>query len=297
MSLAQDLTGVGMPPEQASKLGQSVLTSVTAAGTTAGTATAISVSQTAITSAAGAAGVILPASAELTRLFFIRNLAASTAALNVYPPTGGSINGAGANVPIVVAAGQSVLVMQQVQTVAGGASVWVAYSTSSSGQGVPAAPGQTASARTIAVGDLVPAVSTDFTDSTPSATVVNIGEVLVPNNVTVTGVANFSGSVASGNLKVGLADSTGAIVATSASTAMVGTDSYQRIPFTATVALLPGTYYILTFYDNATARYNSPPLGSFGAAQQTGQVYATGFTAITAPSTFVANVAPIASLY
>lgn len=294
MALAIDLAGVGMPTEQATLLGQSVLTSVTAAGTSAATAAAITVSQTAWTSAAGATGAILSATGGLTRLFFIRNLAASTAALNVYPPTGGSINGAAANAPIVVAAGQSILVECQVQ---GSSSVWVAYSTSSSGQGVPAAPGQTASARTIAVGDLVPAVSTDFTDSTPSATIVNIGEVLVPNNVTVTGVANFSGSVASGNLKVGLADSTGAIVATSASTAMVGTDSYQRIPFTATVALLPGTYYILVFYDNATARYNSPPLGSFGAAQQTGQVYATGFTAITAPSTFVANVAPIASLY
>lgn len=283
-----------MPTEQATLLGQSVLTSVTAAGTSAATAAAITVSQTAWTSAAGATGAILSATGGLTRLFFIRNLAASTAALNVYPPTGGSINGAAANAPIVVAAGQSILIECQVQ---GSSSVWVAYSTSSSGQGVPAAPGQTASARTIAVGDLVPAVSTDFTDSTPSATIVNIGEVLVPNNVTVTGVANFSGSVASGNLKVGLADSTGAIVATSASTAMVGTDSYQRIPFTGTVALLPGTYYILVFYDNATARYNSPPLGSFGAAQQTGQVYATGFTAITAPSTFTANVAPIASLY
>jgi hypothetical protein len=294
MALAIDLAGVGMPTEQASLLGQGVLTAVTAAGTTAGTATALNSSQTAWTSAAGATGAILPSTAALTRLFFIRNLAASTAALNVYPPTGGTINGGAANAPMVIAAGQSAILMCQVQ---GASSVWVAYSTSTSGQGVPAAPGQTASARTIAVGDLVPAASTDFTDSTPSATVVNIGEVLVPNNVTVTGVANFSGSVASGNLKVGLADSTGAIVATSASTAMVGTDSYQRIPFTGTVALLPGTYYILTFYDNGTARYNSPPLGSFGAAQQTGQVYATGFTTITAPSTFVTNVAPIASLY
>lgn len=294
MALAVDLMGVGMPAEQATLLGQSVLTPVTAAGTTQGTAAAIAASQTAVTSAAGATGVILSGSASLTRFFFIRNLAASTAALNVYPPTGGSINGGAANAPIVVAAGQSILILPQTQ---GASSVWVAYSTSTAGQGVPAAPGQTASARTIAIGGLVPAVSTDFTDATPVATEVYIGEVLVPINVTVTGVANFSGSVASGNLKVGLADSTGAIVATSASTAMVGTDAYQRIPFTATVNLLPGTYYILTFYDNGTARYNAPPLGSFGAAKQTGQVYATGFTAITPPTTFTTNLSAIASLY
>lgn len=295
MALAQDLMGVGLPQEQATLLGQGVLTAMVATGTSAATAKAITGSQTAWTSAAGATGAILPANATLTRLFFIRNLAASTAPLNVYPPTGGTINGAAANAPIVVAAGQSILIECQVQ---GASPVWVAYSTSTAGSGSPAVAGQTASPRTIAVGGLVPAVSTDFTDATPSATVVNIGEILVPCNMTVTGVANFSGSVASGNLKVGLADSTGAIVATSASTAMVGTDVYQRIAFTAPVNLTgPATYYILSFYDNATARYNSPPLGSFGASQQTGQVYATGFTAITAPSTFTTNVAPIASLY
>jgi hypothetical protein len=286
--------GVGMPGEQATLLGQSVLTSVTAAGTTQGTATPITASQTVFTSAAGANGGILSGSASLTRFFFVRNSSASTASLNIYPPTGGSINGGAANAPLIVAIGQSALVVPQTQ---GASSVWVAYSTSTSGQGVPAAPGQTASARTIAIGGLVPAVSTDFTDATPVATEVYIGEVLVPINVTVTGVANFSGSVASGNLKVGLADSNGAIVATSASTPMVGTDAYQRIPFTATVNLLPGTYYILTFYDNGTARYNSPPLGSFGAAKQTGQVYATGFTAVAPPTTFTTNLAPIASLY
>lgn len=295
MALAIDLQGVGMPTEQASLLGQGPLAALTAAGTTAGTATALTQSQTVWTSAAGATGAILSSTATLTRLYFIRNSAASTANLNVYPPTGGNINGAAANAPIVVGAGQSILITCQVQ---GAASVWVAYSTSTSGGGSPAVAGQAASPRTIAIGGLVPAVSTDFTDATPSATVVNIGEILIPANMTVTGVANFSGSVASGNLKVGLFDSTGALVATSASTPMVGTDAYQRIPFTATYAATgPATYYIGTFYDNATARYNSPPLGTFGASQQTGQVYATGFTTITPPTTFTTNVAPIASLY
>lgn len=294
MALAINLAATGIAVQAAEQLGQSVLTPLTAAGTTAAAATPLTVSQTAWTSAAGATGAILSATASLTQLHFIRNLAASTANLNVYPPTGGTINGAAANAPIAVAPGQSIIAECQVQ---GAAPIWVAYSTSSAASGVPAQTGQTVGARTIAVGELVPAVSTDFTDATPVATEVYIGEILVSQNMTVTGVAPFHGSVASGNMKVGLADSTGAVIATSASTAIVGTDSYQLIPFTATIALLPGTYYILTFIDNGTARYNAPPLGVFGASKQTAQTYATGFTTITPPTTFTTNLAPIASLY
>lgn len=141
-------------------------------------------------------------------------------------------------------------------------------------------------------------VSTDGTDATPAATEVYIGEVFVPATMTLTGVSVMNGSVASGNLKVGLASSAGAVVATSGSTAMSGTDAYQRVPFTATyTAVGPATYYVLLFFDNNTARYNTHTFGDFGAAKQTGQTYATGFTTITPPSTFTTALAPIASLY
>jgi microcystin-dependent protein len=164
--------------------------------------------------------------------------------------------------------------------------------------GVPAAGNFSASPRLCHSGDRAPFASTDGTNATPVATEVYIAEVFVPANCTITGVANFNGSVASGNIKVGLASSAGAILATSASTAMAGTDAYQRVPFTATYAALgPATYYILLFVDNGTARVNTHPFGNFGAAKQTGQVYATGFTAITPPSTFTADLAPMASLY
>lgn len=295
MALAIDLMGVGMPSEQATLLGQSVLTAVTAAGTTAGTATALTNSQTAITSAAGANGVILPATATLTRLFFIRNLAASTAALNVYPPTGGSINALAANAPLVIGIGQSALLMMQVQ---GATPLYVGYSTSTSGGGVPAIAGQSASPRTIAIGGLVPAVSSDFTNSTPVITEVYLGEVLVPCNTTVTGIAVFNGSDVTGNMKLGLYDSTGALVAQTASTAGSGPDAYQRVAFTAPYSATgPATYYIANSFSSATARYNSPPLGSFGASTVTAQVFGTLPTTVTPPTTFTTNVAPIASLY
>lgn len=164
--------------------------------------------------------------------------------------------------------------------------------------GLTAASGLTASPRNFHTGGIPAQVSTDGTDATPVNTEVYIAEVFVLANCTITGVANFNGSVASGNLKVGLASSAGAVLATSASTSMAGTDTYQRVPFTATYAAKgPATYYVLLFVDNGTARYNAHTIGSFGAAKQTGQTYATGFTTITPPTTFTASLGPIASLY
>src|SRR3990167_2714509 len=76
------------------------------------------------------------------------------------------------------------------------------------------------------------------------------GSLYVPCNVDVTGLSVFNGSAVSGNLKVGLADSSGKVVSTSASTAQAGIDSYQRVPFTNKKALVgPATYYSLVFID------------------------------------------------
>jgi len=150
----------------------------------------------------------------------------------------------------------------------------------------------------IHTGGIPARVSTDGTDATPVATEVYYAQITIPANTTVTGVSNFNGSVASGNVKVGLADSTGAVVATSASTAMSGTDAYQRIAFTAPYAAKgPATYYVLLFVDNNTARVNCHTFGDFIAGKQTGQVFATGFTTITPGSTFTTALGPIASLY
>jgi hypothetical protein len=161
------------------------------------------------------------------------------------------------------------------------------------------ASGFTQNGRLVASCGVPAQVSTAGTDSTPVVTEVYIAQVFVPVNMTVTGVSVFNGTVASGNIKVGLADSTGAVIATSASTAMSGTDAYQAVPFTATKDLQgPQTYYILQMVDNTTARINTHTLaGNCGASKQTGQVYATGFTTITPPTTFTTALGPIGSLY
>jgi hypothetical protein len=164
--------------------------------------------------------------------------------------------------------------------------------------GVAAAGGLAVGPNLFHTGGMPARVSTDGTDATPVATEVYIAQVFIPANTTITGVAVMNGSVASGNLKVGLADSTGAVVATSASTAMAGTDAYQRAPFTAPYAAKgPATYYVLLFIDNTTARFNTHTFGDFRTGKQTGQTYATGFTTITPPTTFTTALGPIASLY
>jgi hypothetical protein len=43
-------------------------------------------------------------------------------------------------------------------------------------------------------------------------------------------------------------------------------------------------------------KFRAHAVGDFGATKQTGQVYGT-FTAVTVPTTFTADVGPIASLY
>lgn len=135
------------------------------------------------------------------------------------------------------------------------------------------------------------------TNQTPVITEVYIAEILVVMPCTATGVAVYNGSAVAGNAKVGLASATGAVLATSASTATSGTTTYQRIPFTGTIDLAPGRYYVLTFYDNAAQRPTAWTAGSFGTAVQTGQTFATGFTTITPPTTFTTAVGPVASLY
>jgi len=164
--------------------------------------------------------------------------------------------------------------------------------------GIGALDLQTISARLVHTGGVPAQVSTAGTDATPVVTEFYIAEMFVPANMLVTGIANFNGSVASGNIKVGIADSTGKVLATSASTAMSGTDAYQRVPFTAPIVLRgPATYFALLFVDNTTARFNTHTAGNFATGKATSQVYATGFTTITPPSTFTTALGPIASLY
>lgn len=152
------------------------------------------------------------------------------------------------------------------------------------------------SPRCVHTGDTPVKASTDGTDSTPVVTETYIAEVYIPEASRVTGFASFQGSVAAGNCVVALYDNFGRPVARSASTAVVGTDAFQRVPFTAPVNCPPGTYYVGIQYNNTSNRNNNHPIGNFGAGKKTGEVFGT-ITTITPPTTFTANQGPMGGLY
>lgn len=152
------------------------------------------------------------------------------------------------------------------------------------------------SPRLIQTGNVPVKASTDGTDKTPVITETYIAEINPTQGIRATGFANFNGSVASGNVKVILYNKDGLVIASSASTAMSGTDAFQRIPFAAPINLKPDKYFVGLQVDNTTARVNMHPIGNFAAFKKTGEVYGTA-TAITPIATFTADVGPMGGLY
>lgn len=153
------------------------------------------------------------------------------------------------------------------------------------------------SPRNMHTGSNPPSVSTDFSDYTVVITETIRSEVFVPATCTVTGIALFNGSAVAGNVTVFLLDSTGAAVASSASTALSGTDAYQRIPFSAAVSVKgPSTYWVAVQGNNTGGKINTHTIGNFGADKQTGGTYGTLVVA-TPPTTFTTALGPVASLY
>jgi hypothetical protein len=146
-------------------------------------------------------------------------------------------------------------------------------------------------------GNLPPATTTTGTDTTPAVTEEFCAQVFIPMNSLLTGVALLNGSAVAGNVTVILYDSTGAIVANSASTAQSGTAAYQQIPFTTTyLAKGPAKYFIGLQCNNTGARFRTHILGNFGTLKKTAQTYGT-LTVLAVPTTFTTNVGPIADVY
>lgn len=166
--------------------------------------------------------------------------------------------------------------------------------------GVAAAGGFATSPRNINTGGNSPSVSTDFTDYTIVTTETIRSEIFVPCNTSSTGVAIFNGSAAAGNVQAYLIDSTGAQVTgvLTASTAMSGTDAYQRIPWVSGPFTIkgPATYWIAVQGNNTGGKINTHTIGNFGADKQTGTTFGT-LTVATAPTTFTTALGPVAALY
>jgi hypothetical protein len=140
-------------------------------------------------------------------------------------------------------------------------------------------------------------LSTDGTNPTPSITETYIAEVYVGEPTTATGISIFNGDAVAGNVAVAIANSVGAVLASSGAVAQAGTDARQRVPFSSSVALTgPGTYYVLVQFSNTGARFNTHTFGDFGASKKTGETFGT-FTTVTPPTTFTTALGPYASLY
>ena len=103
MSLAVDLMGVGLPQEQAVRLGFSALTTIAGVGTAqvGGAAIPASVNNVLATTSGGQTALVLPAAAELEVPYMVVNSTA-TAAL-IFPPSGGSINAAAQDASVSIA--------------------------------------------------------------------------------------------------------------------------------------------------------------------------------------------------
>jgi hypothetical protein len=135
------------------------------------------------------------------------------------------------------------------------------------------------------------------TDTTPVVTETYLARVFIPANMTLTGISVLNGSAVAGNITVALADSSGVVVASSASTAASGTAAFQQVPFSSTYqAKGPGEYFILLQCNNTGYRFRSHAVGNFKAGKLTGQTYGT-LPSFTVPTGFTANLGPVADTY
>lgn len=169
------------------------------------------------------------------------------------------------------------------------------------GGGLVAANGFAARPTLCHSGGIPAYVSTFGTQVTPVTTEVYLAEVFVPCNMSITGIAVFNGAtVGTDKYCVVLYDSAGNAVANSDTDGVTtaGADDYQRIPFTAAYAAKgPATYYIGLTVNGTTDRFNAHGLGDFPAGKVTGEVFGTISASLTMPTTFTADLGPVASLY
>ncbi len=107
MTAAFDAMKGGLSAGTARAINGQVNSAISAAGTTQGTATALTASDNVVTTAAASSGVILPNS-EIGDEYNILNLGAN--AVTVYPPTSGQVNALSANTGFQLATNTAVKV-------------------------------------------------------------------------------------------------------------------------------------------------------------------------------------------
>lgn len=165
--------------------------------------------------------------------------------------------------------------------------------------GVAAAGGFSQSPRCVSTGNRSVTSLTAPHSTAFVTTDTYIAELFVEGNMTITGAAVLMGTTAgNGHISVALADSTGKVVASSATTTTTGTaTTFTKVAFSSPYAAVgPATYYLLVQGDSTSDFLGTHVAGVFGASLKTSETYGT-FTTVTPPTTFTANQGPIADLY
>lgn len=148
-----------------------------------------------------------------------------------------------------------------------------------------------------------PGAVANATSATPSATVVYLSQIWVPHNETMTGIAVLNAAtVGTNKYVVALFDSAGTALANSNTAGVLtsGASVFQKVAFTGTYAALgPKTYWIGVYVNGTTDRYYAiPTLGQMGglAGSVSAQTFGT-VANVTLPTTFTADVGPVAYVY
>lgn len=142
--------------------------------------------------------------------------------------------------------------------------------------------------------------ATSGTDVTPVAGTIYIAEIWVEHTGVITGIKILNGSaLGAANIGLVLFNSIGDKVATSAATLPSGSiNTFQAVPFTTAYnPPAPGQYFVGVQAQQNTYRFRAIPAGSTESA--TTSITGTFGTvpAVLPPSTFTADVGPIAVTY
>lgn len=130
-----------------------------------------------------------------------------------------------------------------------------------------------------------------------STTSVYVSDVLVPTPFKATGIGILVGSATAATVIVALYDSSGLLVANSSlsGTAQTGAaaNTFAETPFTSTVNLQPGVYYIGYQQSATTGTCKMIAASTYGRVRTkevTGNAYGTALASFVPPTTFTALV-------
>jgi hypothetical protein len=141
------------------------------------------------------------------------------------------------------------------------------------------------------------------TSTTPVAGTVYYADVFIPETAKVlTGVGVLNAAtVGTNKWVVGLFDSSGALLANSALAGATtsGANAFQQVAFTATYTVKkPGRYWIGVQLDGTTDRFRTIAAATWIDVLTTSATGTFGtLAALTPPTTFTADVGPIAYVY